>query len=102
MPSKFSRPVVAGDRFYHRTAGAGGWGDPLGRDPDAVAADVRDGVLTVQHAAAEYGVVIPPGGVVVDRAATESLRDSARAARTGPAPDPVPTALEDRMSGLDG
>ena len=29
MPSKFSRPVDAGDRFYHRTAGAGGWGDPL-------------------------------------------------------------------------
>ena len=46
MPSKFSRPVKAGDRFYHRTAGAGGWGDPLDRDPVAVAGDVRNGILS--------------------------------------------------------
>jgi N-methylhydantoinase B len=102
MPSKFSRPVVAGDRFYHRTAGAGGWGDPLDRDPDAVAVDVRGGVLSVERAAMEYGVVFPAGSSSPDAAATEALRSRRRAARREPAPGPVPTALADRMSGLDG
>ena len=47
MASKFSRPVAPGDRFYHRTAGAGGWGDPLDREPDAVLRDVRNRILSV-------------------------------------------------------
>src|SRR6185503_19905432 len=39
-------------------AGAGGWGDPLERDPEAVKRDVRDGYVTVDGAARDYGVVV--------------------------------------------
>jgi N-methylhydantoinase B len=34
-------PVYEGDRLVFETAGAGGVGDPLERDPEAVARDVR-------------------------------------------------------------
>ena len=57
MPSKFSRPVVAGDRFYHRTAGAGSWGDPLDRDADAVAVDLRNGADSVAGTKTIQGAV---------------------------------------------
>lgn len=40
----------------HRTAGGGGYGDPLERDPSAVAQDVRNGLLTPEAAREAYGV----------------------------------------------
>ena len=39
-------------------AGAGGWGDPLERDPAAVLRDVRNELLSPAKALADYGVVI--------------------------------------------
>ena len=38
--------IRAGDVFRQRIAGGGGYGDPLLRDPDAVARDLRDGYIT--------------------------------------------------------
>ena len=35
-----------GDVFHHRMAGGGGWGNPLERDGDAHARDLRDGKVT--------------------------------------------------------
>jgi N-methylhydantoinase B len=55
--------------------GGGGFGDPLERDPAAVAADVAAGLLSPQRARAVYGVV--PG----DEAASAALRRRLRAAR---------------------
>ena len=60
--------------------GGGGWGDPLARDPEAVKRDVRDGYVTIEGAARDYGVVITgdpdedPEGLTLDLAATERLR----------------------------
>ena len=68
-------------------AGAGGWGDPLERDPDRVRVDVRDEYVTIEGAARLYGVVIvgdpheDPEGVRVDAEATRSLRGRMRAER---------------------
>ena len=39
-------------------AGAGGWGDPLERDPAAVLRDVRNELLSAENARNDYGVVI--------------------------------------------
>jgi N-methylhydantoinase B len=50
--------VAAGDIVRIRSGGGGGWGEPLERDPHAVAVDVRDGFVTVQAAADVYGVVV--------------------------------------------
>src|SRR5690606_1062607 len=50
-------PVRAGQVIRIRTTGGGGWGDPLDRDPARVAADVRDGKVSVEGARDDYGVV---------------------------------------------
>lgn len=80
LPSKCDRvQVKAGDLLYFDTWGAGGWGDPLERDPGKVLADVRKGLVTA-GGARRYGVVINAG--VVDEPATLALR--AEMARTRP------------------
>ena len=68
------------DVFRHEVAGAGGFGDPLERDPAAVARDVRNEVVSREAARADYGVVIDDAGQV-DPAASARLRDELRAAR---------------------
>ena len=37
------------------TAGGGGWGDPLEREPALVRADVREGYVSAQSAREDYG-----------------------------------------------
>ncbi|MGK6317271.1 hydantoinase B/oxoprolinase family protein [Neorhizobium sp. DT-125] len=64
--------VNAGDTVTFLTPGAGGWGDPAARDPQAVLKDVVNGFVTVEAAARDYGVVIVDGSV--DAMKTESLR----------------------------
>ena len=54
--------------------GGGGFGDPKRRDPDLVAADVADGLITHDQAERDYGVALTPDGRV-DAAATARLRD---------------------------
>ena len=44
--------------FTRPSAGGGGFGDPLERDPDAVLEDVADGYVTVERARTDYGVVV--------------------------------------------
>jgi N-methylhydantoinase B len=62
------------------TAGGGGYGDPLARPPREVAEDVRDGFVSRESAAGDYGVVLT-AAAEVDNAATERLRAGRRAAR---------------------
>jgi N-methylhydantoinase B len=62
MPMEASS-LVAGDRFMHVSAGGGGFGPPLAREPEAVLADVLDGKVSVEAARASYGVVIAEGRV---------------------------------------
>jgi N-methylhydantoinase B len=90
--------VPAGTAIRIRTTGGGGWGDPLERDPALVARDVRWGKVSLEAAAADYGVVLtgPPdlpadggpaaGSPMVDDEATRVLRDSQRAARPAAQP----------------
>ena len=66
--------VQAGTVVSHRTAGGGGYGDPLERDPGAVADDVGNGLLTCQAAREAYGVVLRADGRTVDAEATERER----------------------------
>ncbi|GIW05557.1 MAG: 5-oxoprolinase [Dehalococcoidia bacterium] len=73
--------VEAGDLLSIQTPGGGGWGDPLERDPEAVARDVADGSVSETAAFEQYGVVLVDGAV--DVAAT-SARRAALAAARGP------------------
>jgi N-methylhydantoinase B len=83
IPSKRVVTLRAGDRLELRTAGGGGHGDPLGRDPDLVLADVLDRKITREQAEADYGVVLKAGGKAVDHEQTDVLRTEL-ARRAGP------------------
>ena len=86
MPSKVRDvPVFEGDRLVFETAGAGGVGDPLERDPEAVAKDVRWNLISPEAAESTYGVAVSEDGSV-DAEATESRREEIRGSR-GDAPD---------------
>jgi N-methylhydantoinase B len=71
--------VPAGTLIRIRTTGGGGWGDPLLRDPELVARDVRWGKVSVAAAAGDYGVIVT--GTDADEDATARLRETMRAAR---------------------
>jgi N-methylhydantoinase B/oxoprolinase/acetone carboxylase alpha subunit len=65
-----------GDVIQFQSAGGGGYGDPLQRDPAAVEADVHNGYVSIEQAKEGYGVVIDPATLLVDPAATEKVRDA--------------------------
>ena len=87
MGSVFSdEPIVEGDWFSRPTAGGGGYGDPLDRDPEAVKEDVADDYVSIARAARDYGVVIETvdadlAEYKVDHAATRKLRAEMRGQR---------------------
>ena len=90
LPSKFLMDVKKGDVYRSVQAGAGGYGDPLERDPEAVLYDVLQEKVTLEGAR-EYGVVFTTGdepGIDVD--ATEKLREKIRGERG-------PLSLEPRV-----
>jgi N-methylhydantoinase B len=68
----------AGDVFRHVSAGGGGYGDPLVRDPARVLADVLDEKVSVDAARQLYGVAIKEGAI--DEVSTRRLRGKAKAA----------------------
>jgi len=49
-------PFRAGTTISIRTPNGGGWGNPAQRDPLHIAADVRNEMLSIDQAAADYGV----------------------------------------------
>ena len=80
MPPKFTEIVKQGEIFRHEVAGAGGWGDPLEREPAAVARDVRNEIISGVAALADYGVVLA-ADFAVDELATVAERERLREAR---------------------
>lgn len=73
IPGKVTAfPLRRDDVVVMRTAGGGGYGDPLQRPVELVWQDVRDGYLTGDAARERYGVVITTAGM--DVAATEVAR----------------------------
>ncbi len=77
LPAMFSTTIEAGDVYAHRMAGGGGWGDPLARDPAAVADDVANEKVSLVAARELYGVVLGADGAA-DRGATDDLRRERR------------------------
>jgi len=81
-------PVGEGDFFTRASAGGGGYGDPLERDPDLVRQDVADGYVTLPRAELDYGVVLREidadlGVYELDESATAGERAAQREARAG-------------------
>ena len=81
-------PIGEGDRFTRATAGGGGFGDPLTRDPALVIEDVADGYVSIARAERDYGVVVKTidadlAQYEVDDEATKAARAEIAAARRG-------------------
>ena len=55
-----------------RSAGGGGWGNPLDRDATRVLTDVIRGYVSLEKAASDYGVVIDLAKKQIDEAATRA------------------------------
>lgn len=67
-----------GDTVTCLMAGGGGYGNPFLREPHAVQQDVIRGLVSIQSARDDYGVVIADTETYeIDLAATETLRSSA-------------------------
>lgn len=79
LPSKTTGWLKRGDLVVHEQPGGGGFGDPLAREPERVAADVWNGKITAAYAARHHAVVVDARTGAVDEAATQALR--ARAVR---------------------
>lgn len=68
-----------GDVIAYSFQGGGGFGDPLDREPQRVAADVGNGYVSTDGAQNLYGVVLSDGSI--DDRATEVRRNQLRAVR---------------------
>jgi len=73
VPAVARLALEADDALVVVTTGGGGWGDPLDRDPAAVAADVRARLVGGAWAVQLYGVVVGADGSV-DVEATDARR----------------------------
>ena len=71
--SKGRQTVQGGDFIRLELPGGGGFGNPSRRNPDQVASDVADGLITREMAEIDYRVALGADGTV-DRAATAQLR----------------------------
>ncbi len=63
-----------GDVLSAQTPGSGGFGNPLKRQPEAVLEDVLNEKVSVENAKNLYGVVIDMEKQIVDKSATQALR----------------------------
>jgi N-methylhydantoinase B len=81
VPGKVSGFALrTGDVVREETAGGGGFGDPLIRDPDDVARDVAQGYLTADQALVRYGVALGDDDAP-DMLATLAIRSDLKDAR---------------------
>jgi N-methylhydantoinase B len=73
LASKLTMTIRSGDVFRHEVAGAGGWGDPFERDPALVLRDVRNELVSLAAAGADYGVVLSDEPLAVDEASNPTV-----------------------------
>lgn len=99
--------VTKGDTFQRPSAGGGGLGDPLERDPQAVVEDVIDGYVSIHRAEKDYGVVVREvdaelSQYELDEAETEHVRAREREERAARfEEDPEQVASRFRHGQLD-
>ncbi len=72
---KASLDLEYGDVVSFRLSGGGGYGDPHERDTEAVARDVRLGLVSPDAARERYSVVIDPDGTVDEDATVDARSD---------------------------
>ena len=79
LHAKLTMRFRRGEVFLLQLPGSGGWGRALDRDLSLVAQDLRSGLVTIEGAARDYGVVAHGDPPQIDLAATAALRAKRRA-----------------------
>ncbi|MPZ59581.1 MAG: hypothetical protein GEU91_24525, partial [Rhizobiales bacterium] len=74
LPILAMRQLKAGDTMRIELAGGGGYGRPSERSEQLVLSDVRDGLVSIEAAQAQYGVVIDAASMTVDAGETVATR----------------------------
>ena len=74
LPSKTSGALRKGNMVIHEQPGGGGFGDPLGRDPQRVAQDVWNGKISAAYARLHHRVEVDPESGNLDLEGTRRLR----------------------------
>ncbi|MCX5975741.1 MAG: hydantoinase B/oxoprolinase family protein [Coprothermobacterota bacterium] len=84
LPAKGIVELKPGDFYSVYSSGGGGWGNPLERDPVKVREDVLNGLVSLESAQNDYGVVFQAcpqaerlDNLELDIAATSDLRTAA-------------------------
>ncbi len=97
LPSKCDEVrVEPGDVLIYRTAGGGGWKDPLERPAEKVEADVAKGLVSAEQAASDYGVVVgDPEATVRRREALRAERGEVEDFDLGPSLEDILARAED-------
>jgi N-methylhydantoinase B len=73
--------LLPGETVTNMNPGGGGYGDPRQRPVEKVVWDVKNGLVSIEGAREDYGVVIKdPQSLEVDRVETDRLRAMAKAA----------------------
>jgi N-methylhydantoinase B len=81
LASKLTMTLRKGQIFRHDLPGAGAYGDALTRDLALVGKDLRDGLVSIEAAARDYGVVARGDPPEIDTDATTALRARLTATR---------------------
>ena len=97
LEAKARTTLSTRDVLITRNEGGPGYGDPLRRDPERVAADVRTGLCTREDAEAIYGVALSEGGF--DAEATAPPR---RRCRPNGSPTSIPVSEAVERYGVEG
>jgi N-methylhydantoinase B len=66
--------VPSGTVLFQQAGGGGGYGDPFLREPEQVAKEVKNGIISVNKAKKLYGVVLHPDTLELDKAETGKTR----------------------------
>ncbi|GBF35022.1 N-methylhydantoinase B [Desulfocucumis palustris] len=72
---KFTGTLQQGDAIMLETAGGGGFGSPLERDPENVRRDVLEELVSKRRAEEIYGVIFKEGTLEIDTSATAEKRN---------------------------
>ncbi|MDP2719613.1 MAG: hydantoinase B/oxoprolinase family protein [Dehalococcoidia bacterium] len=81
VPPQLITEIGPRDVLFRQTAGGGGYGDPLERDPEMVQDDVLNGAVSIKAAKQLFGVVIDGKTLKVKAKATDNQRVKIKAVR---------------------
>ena len=74
LPSKITTYIPKNSTIIYKTPGGGGYGNPLERNPELVLKDVKWGLVSLEKAKSDYGVVIDLKTKKVLEKETKNLR----------------------------